>query len=243
MLVISPKRLMPAHINTTILQGDDGSYYYLHRDLYDQLTIIWDTFDYGDTIDQLCSLLGVRLISQWPDNVMRFYNEAPAPLRAAAPYIMLVKEAEKLETLEDMCGALSVMSMTLDFRKMLKVDRSIRASVSFSLHIREEYRVSWDRFFQENPEFGTIEMPMPAPKYNQIETPTSTVVQDAETYEEEEVTVVGSEANIDWSFLTEAVQDVVSVAASATVTEESGTNESNEGGTTIQSGFSALAGI
>mgnify|MGYP001102516382 CR=1 FL=1 len=41
--------------------------------------------------------------------------------------------------------------MTIDFRKMFKVPAAVRQSIKFSLSIREEYRVQWDRFFMETP--------------------------------------------------------------------------------------------
>ena len=188
MLVVSNKRLVPVQINTTVLQGDDGNYYYIHRDLYDQLVILADAYDNGSRIDLITkTLLGED--KPLPENLQGFFDTVPMPLKLATPFLLLVKDAEKLQTIEDMCGALTVISMSINLRRILKVDKSIRAAVTFSLHVTEEYRTHWDRFFQENPEFGTaVTLPTTQRGNDFIPTPEgTTIIRDAETGEEQEV--------------------------------------------------------
>lgn len=189
MLVVSNKRLVPVQINTTILQGDDGNYYYLHRDLYDQLVILADSYDNGERLDLLIKTL-VGEDKALPENLQRFYDTVPLPLKLAAPFLLQVKGCEDLDTIEDMCGALTVISMSVNLRRILKVDKSLRAAATFSLHVREEYRTHWDRFFQENPEFGAaVTLPATQQANKFIPTPQgTTIIQDAETGEEQEVT-------------------------------------------------------
>lgn len=201
MLVVSDKRLVPVQINTTVLQGDDGAYYYLHRDLYDQLTIIWDKYERGDLIHLVAAQIkdGMAGVDTWPDNVQTFYNLAPSPLKAAAPFLFLVTGVEQLTSMEDMCGALTVVSMSINLKQFLRVDKSIRAAVTFSLHVREEYRTYWDRFFQENPEFGeAVTLPPPRPTVQQVPTPDGGMIVVDEESGEEEVVQVTAPLTIDW---------------------------------------------
>lgn len=202
MLVVSDKRLVPVQINTTVLQGEDGEYYYLHRDLYDQLTILWDQYQYGDAMHLLAGAIkeGVGAPEIWPENIRNFYFTVPAPLKAAAPFLFLIDQVDELETIEDMCGALTVISMSINLRRITKVDRSIRAALTFSLHVREEYKPHWDRFFQENPEFGeAVTLPTPRPTTTQVPTPDGgMIVVDEETGEEEEIVYTSSPSEIDW---------------------------------------------
>lgn len=210
MLVISNKRLVPVQINTTVLQGEDGNYYYLHRDLYDQLVILTDSYDNGERMDLLIkTLLGED--KALPENLQNFFDTVPLPLKLAAPFLLLVKDAEKLETIEDMCGALTVISMSVNLRRILKVDKSIRAAVTFSLHVTEEYRTHWDRFFQENPEFGSaVTLPTVQQANKFIPTPEgTTIIQDAETGEEQEVTFTTPIEEFDFEAL---MADVVAEA-------------------------------
>lgn len=206
MLVCSPKRLVPVQINTTILQGEDGTYYYLHRDLYDQLVILADAYENGERMDLLLKTLTGEDTAM-PENLQRFFDTVPLPLKMAAPFLMQVKGCEKLETIEDMCGALTVMSMSINLRRILKVDKSIRAAATFSLHITEEYRMHWDRFFQENPEFGAaVTLPAPAPTTTFIPTPEgTTVIRDETTGEEQEVVFTTPIEDFDFNSLMEGL--------------------------------------
>ncbi len=248
MLVVSPKRLVPVQINTTVLQGEDGNYYYLHRDLYDQLVVLADAYDYGARMDLLIkSLTGED--RALPDNVKNFFDTVPLPVKMAAPYLLLVNGVEQLETIEDMCGALTVISMSINLRRILKVDKSIRAAVTFSLHIREEYRTHWDRFFQENPEFGTaVTLPPPPPANAFIPTPEgTTIVHDNTTGEEKEVQYTTPIADFDFDSLLSGIvaEEVQDQAAAKTPAASAGMAGSvtSPNAPKVQSGMDLFAGI
>lgn len=239
MLVCSNKRLVPVQINTTILQGDDGTYYYLHRDLYDQLTILADSFDYGEHINLITKIL-TEVDQPLPENLQRFYDTVPMPIKMAAPFLMLIKGYEKLDSIEEMCGALTVISMSANLRRILKVPKELRAPVTFSLHITEEYKTAWDRFFQENPEFGTaVTLPTPGPVNNFIPTPEgTTVVQNTQTGEEVEINYTSKEEDVDYDAL---LADLMSTAQeqSGKAADETPASPASDG-PAIPSGFAAL---
>ena len=152
MLIVSEERYVPTAVNMMVLQGADEMFYYVHRSLYDQCAILHDL--YGEHIEGLYRLLGWE--AEIPDVCEDFYLEAPNPISILAPFLTLIGDCGALEDIEEMCGALSSMSMSIDFRKMLKVPMQVRQSVKFSLHVREEYRVQWDRFFSETPTYEEI---------------------------------------------------------------------------------------
>lgn len=238
MLVVSDKRLAPSQVNTIILQGDDGRYYYLHRDLYDQLVVLFDNFLYGEATSTLANLLE-HPMDTWPENVKMFYDTVPGPLKMAAPYLMLVTTPEQLETLEDMCGALTVISMSINLRRFCKVDKSIRAAMNFSLHVREEYRPHWDRFFQENPEYGAVaSMPAPTPTIRQVPTPDGHIAVDEET---------GEELNITYADEAPSAEDLAAMLMAMPgmggEEEEAPADTPSAGAPKISSGFDALKGV
>ena len=251
MLVTTNKRLVPSQVNTIILQGEDGMYYYLHRDLYDQLTVLYDNYSFGENTHILCNLIGYPM-DTWPDNVRHFYETAPGPIKMAAPYLMLVTRVEELSTMEDMCGALTVISMSINLRRFPKVDKSIRASITFSLYIREEYRMHWDRFFQENLEFEQLQSgaAVPAPRaYTHVPTPTGHIAVNEETKEESNVTYVGGDFDLEsllGGILEEAIEH------NADVEDDMSDDEDDEPAPTrkkaakqekVKSGFDLLDGV
>ena len=122
MLVVSNERLVPMTLNTMILQGDDGSFYYFNRDLYDQAVVLWDVCDYGEKTDILINALGIA--TEATDGVVKeFYDKVPAPLKALAFFLPMVKGVEGFTSFEDLVGAISVMSMSINFRRMPKVPK------------------------------------------------------------------------------------------------------------------------
>lgn len=154
MLVVSNERLVPLTLNTTVLQDEEGTFYYLNRDLYDQAVILWDVAEYGDQLDVLKSALSMD--GPLPPAAQNFYDKAPAPIKVLALFLPLVKGVDDFDNFDDIVGALSVMSMTINFRRMPKVPKEIRAALTFSASIKEEYRPSWDRFFLETPTYDAI---------------------------------------------------------------------------------------
>lgn len=156
MLIVSKTRYVPTAVNMIVLQGKDDYFYYLHRSLYDQCVILRD--QYLHLLPSFYKLLGFD--GAHPAVCDTFMERAPEPMDILGPLLTLVTGCEQLETIEDMCGALSSMSMSIDFRRMFKVPVQVRQSIKFSLSVREEYRVQWDRFFLETPEFAQISLRM-----------------------------------------------------------------------------------
>lgn len=152
MLIRSDTRYVPTAVNMIVLQGEDGAYYYLHRSLYDQCVILRD--QYIGLIPSFYKLLGFE--GEHPKVCDTFMESVPEPLDILAPFLGIITDCEKLDNIDDMCGAISSMSMSVDFRKMFKVPATVRASIKFSLSVREEYRVQWDRFFVETPTFEQV---------------------------------------------------------------------------------------
>lgn len=151
MLIMSTERLVPLSTNTLVLEDSQGRYYYVHRSLYDQAVILSDT--YTDNMQMLYSLLGAV---NPPQVCKTFYEEAPSPINVLGAYLVFVDDADQLEDMEVMCGALSVMAMTMNFRRIPQVKAELRQSVKFSLRIREEYKMHWDRFFAEAPRLDQV---------------------------------------------------------------------------------------
>lgn len=144
MLIYSEDRYVPTDINMMVIRGEKNTgYFYIHRLLYDQAVVLYDI--YSEDIDFMVnSIIGT---SDMRDDVAYFLDNVPAPLNIFAPFLLLVKEP--LTELKDMVGAIHVMSMMINFRNMLKVPAEVRNNTPrFSLSIREEYELAWDRFFQ-----------------------------------------------------------------------------------------------
>lgn len=152
MLVTSKDRYVPTSVNMMVLQGEDEMYYYVHRSLYDQCVILRD--QYFNLLPSFYKLLGWE--GEHPEVCDLFLNKAPDPIDILGPFLLLITDCSELTTMEDMCGAISSMSMSVDFRKMFKVPAQVRQSIKFSLSVREEYRIQWDRFFQETPTFEQV---------------------------------------------------------------------------------------
>lgn len=143
MLIYSEDRLVPTDVNMMVIRGKNNiGFFYIHRSLYDQAVIINDIYE--EDVNMLIKALTGKEDSR-PD-VDKFLEEVPQPLNIFAPYLLLIKD--ELEELEDMVGAIHVMSGPLNLRKMLKIPFEMRNTPTFSLTIREEYQVAWDRFFQ-----------------------------------------------------------------------------------------------
>lgn len=240
MLVVSEKRLVPAHINTIVLQGDDGMYYYMHRDFYDQMVVLTDTYVHGDKISVLTQKLFGKDFTEFPANVLDFYDRVPWPVKMAAPFLLLVNKVEQLTEFIDLVGAVSVMSMSLNMRMMTKLPKEVLAAVTFSLHVREEYQPTWDRFFQENPEYGVqVTIPAPVPTVRTIETPTGPVMVDEETGEEAEV--VTTDDDLPPGMFDSFMDSLAGMSSSDEEDEEEEEPEDSTAGG--GSGFSALEGL
>lgn len=138
MIVYSQKRYYPDLINTIILQDSEENYFYVHRSTYDAAVILNDRY----TKDTLLDAIGIES----SDIIDYYFEQAPTPLNILAPFLGLVAEGLEKD-IELLTGCLHVISSSIDFRKFVKAPKEIRSEVNFSLFIREEYKLSWERFF------------------------------------------------------------------------------------------------
>lgn len=143
MIIYSQERLVPTDVNMMVLRSKNNvGFFYIHRSLYDQAVILRDIYE--DNYEALVQALTGK--TEIREDVKRFVEEMPIPLNMFGPYLTLV--TEPLEELVDMVGAIHVMSGPLHLRNMLKVPLELRNTVpQFSLSIKEEYQLAWDRFF------------------------------------------------------------------------------------------------
>lgn len=151
MLIYSKERLVPTDVNMMVIAGMDG-YFYVHRALYDQAVILDDI--YCD--DHALLIKAVTNQEETRDDVEEFFATVPRPINIFAPYLLLVKE--QITDIVDMIGAIHAMSGPINLRKMLKVPFEMRNTPSFSLSIRDEYQLAWDRFFMNTMPFDSIGM-------------------------------------------------------------------------------------
>lgn len=140
MLVVSKKRYIPVTVNTMVLSNEDY-YFYLHRDVYDQTVILSDQYPDLQNLKELVG--GTRTndaVVDW------FHEQAPKPLHILAPYLALV-DGQIEEDMELCCGILHVVTTMIHVRNFVLKPMEVRKSVSFSLSIKDEYAMAWDRFF------------------------------------------------------------------------------------------------
>ncbi|MCM1219028.1 MAG: hypothetical protein NC548_31485 [Lachnospiraceae bacterium] len=149
MLIYSENRLVPTDINMLVIGAKNGGYFYIHRALYDQAVIINDI--YKDNIPELLEAVSGK--QETRDDVEYFMDNVPSPIHILGPFLLLVKE--ELQDFRDMVGAIHVMSGPLNLRGLLKYPFELRNQPSFSLSIREEYELAWDRFFQTTMPYGS----------------------------------------------------------------------------------------
>lgn len=147
MLIYSEQRLVPTDVNMMVIAGMNG-FFYVHRALYDQAVILDDI--YSEEHELLIKAITNSTESR--ADVDRFFTEVPRPLNIFAPFLLLVKE--EIEDIVDMIGAIHAMSGPINLRKMLKVPFDMRNTPSFSLSIRDEYQLAWDRFFMNTMPYG-----------------------------------------------------------------------------------------
>lgn len=143
MLIYSESRLVPTDVNMmTIRAKDNIGYFYIHRSLYDQAVVIDDI--YGEAPEKLREALTGKDATR--EDLAVFEEKAPKPIAILSNFLLLVDAP--LDTFEDMVGAIHVMSGPVNLRNMLKFSFEMRNTPHFSLSIREEYQLAWDRFFQ-----------------------------------------------------------------------------------------------
>lgn len=150
MLIYSEKRYLPAEINMMTLRCLDG-FLYIHRSFYDQIVVIYDIYSEAKEtlIEHLTGKTDSRADVDW------FWDNMPTPVNAMGPFLLLVQK--ELDSFVDMIGALHVMSMPMNLRKMLQVPFEMRNTPSFSLTIKEEYQLSWENFFMLSTLYDSID--------------------------------------------------------------------------------------
>lgn len=145
MLIYSENRYISTETNMMIIRAKDNiGYYYVHRGLYDQAVILSDI--YKDDYALLCEVIGGN--HETRSDVDLFVESLPSPINILGCFLLLVEEP--LEDLIDMVGAIHVMSNSINFRKLITLPQEVRANVEFSLSIKEEYELPWDRFIKES---------------------------------------------------------------------------------------------
>lgn len=149
MLYCSEERLVPTNINLMTIESSDGMYYYVHRSLYDQAVILNDR--YKGKEDELKTLIGRYSSSDTPECVSYFHVVVPEPLNILGYFLALIDGFETMsEDIEVLCGVVHQMSAALNFKSLIGIPPEMRAQARFSLSIESEFRLSWDRFFQES---------------------------------------------------------------------------------------------
>ena len=217
MLIYSEERVVPTDVNMMVLSTPQGGYLYVHRALYDQAVVIDDI--YQDELEVLIeALTGKREARK---DVITFMENTPRPISILGPFLLLVKG--ELENYVDMVGAIHAMSGPINFRKLLKIPFEMRNTPSFSLSIKEEYSIAWDRFFMTTMPFGA-EMVAPT-NYGPL-SGTATQTVNVEPKVEEVVEEVFEESDDDWL---KSFQEQVAAATKAS--NESYYAELNKDGT------------
>ncbi|MBO9597430.1 MAG: hypothetical protein J7559_06380, partial [Cohnella sp.] len=142
MIVATRERYLPTLVNTMVLSMN-GWYFYLHRDVYDQAVILTDRYDTFDSLAQAIGCEGAEgeATARW------FYDHTPKPLRVLAPFLQLI-DGTLEQDMELCCGVLHVVTAMIHVKGFPEKPPEVRRSVSFSLTIREEYELAWERFIQ-----------------------------------------------------------------------------------------------
>lgn len=148
MLYCNEERFVPTNINVMTIESNDGMFYYVHRSLYDQAVIINDR--YKGKENELMNLIG-RYENDEPTECVSFFHlVVPEPINILGYFLSLIDGYESMsQDIEVLCGAIHQMSAQISFRSMIGIPMELRAQVRFSLSIENEYKLSWDRFFQE----------------------------------------------------------------------------------------------
>jgi len=139
MIIVSRERYIPVIVNMIVLFKDEH-YFYIHRDVYDQAVVLADRYR---ELEPLAALVGGKDINR--ETAAWFYEAAPRPLHILAPYLSLIDGAIAKD-MELACGVLHVVTSMIHVRQFIEKPEEIRRSVSFSLSIKEEYEMAWERF-------------------------------------------------------------------------------------------------
>ena len=127
---------------------DDLGYIYIHRDTYDDAVHIDTNYYCKDVVKKLGAENNIDVINE----LEPYLDEK---IRVLLGFLVLLDDGvfDDCETVEDKLdlaiGALHRMSMTFDLYNILNVPPEIRKTFKFSKSIKDEYKLSWDKFFKE----------------------------------------------------------------------------------------------
>lgn len=140
MILYKTKPLSIAQENTIMLETDDGSaFIYLSKSTYDQALLLSDRFE-GELSYLKKTVLGGEGTND--DAIIYFFENAPEPINILAPYIGLIK-VDLPSELRELCGALHMISMSIDFNEFTKVPADVRKEVSFTKNTIRRFEQSW----------------------------------------------------------------------------------------------------
>lgn len=140
MILYKTKPLSIAQENTIMLETDDGSaFIYLSKSTYDQALLLSDRFE-----GELSYLKKTVLDGEGTNDeaILYFFENAPEPINILAPYIGLIK-VDLPSDLRELCGALHMISMSIDFNEFTKVPAGVRKEVSFTKNTIRRFEQSW----------------------------------------------------------------------------------------------------
>lgn len=189
----SEQRLVPAQPNVMTLKCPNGGYVYAGKDLYEQAVIL--NSKYWNDLDGLAKLIGP--VRHQPE-IDALRAAMPEPISILAGFLAILEDDVKFDgTLEELVGCIHVIGSTINFAKFITVHPDIRATVSFSDHIRREYELPWEKFtndaipydlvydvFAKDGTFAKAALPTmaPAPSYS---APAPSYAAPAPSYEKE----------------------------------------------------------
>lgn len=145
MILFKKNELKLAQQNIVMLEMEnDAGFIYMSLNTYNQAVLLNDRFETETVL--INRALGINQESNPNAKAMDyFFNVVPEPLHILTPFLGLVKESVKLEEdMEQLCGVLHQMSMTIDFNEFTKVPSDIRACVEFSKSMVMGYKTSWE---------------------------------------------------------------------------------------------------
>ena len=171
----SEQRLVPAQPNVMTLKCPNGGYVYAGKDLYEQAVVL--NHKYWNDIEGLTKLIGSN---RHAAEVQALREAMPEPINILAGFIAILEDNVQFDgTLEELVGCIHVMSSAINFAKFISVHPDIRATVTFSDHIRREYELPWKKFtndaipydlvydvFAKDGTFANAALPTVAPAYH-----------------------------------------------------------------------------
>ena len=141
MLIYSKTLMSTTMLNTIILRGPDDGYLYLNLDTYNQAYELY--LKHGDALT-----LSNRLDGENNEKLrVSFAEKLPVPVNMFVPFLSYVTEELSEDNIEDIIGALHIITSTLRLPLITGMPRSVQACITFGHSIKNEYKLSWENFF------------------------------------------------------------------------------------------------